>query len=341
MKRTTIVDVARQAGTSTAVVSYVLNPGSKPVSDALRGRVLQAIAELDYRPHRHARALRRRAEWAQVGLLIPDLTLPFYGTLAASIESEARGRRQLVLTGNTGFDVAVEHELARSFVDAGVDGLLVAGVSDGHAVAQICRDARTPPIWVHHNRNTSGPLVICSDHVHAGELATRHLAETHGCASIAFVGGFSDEHVQHGDRDTVRERFEGYRAVVGSEVRHLTTDLTLDSAYRAVRAELRDRGAPAGLVVGTFFQTAPVLRALADAGLRVPDDVQVVGFDADARNKYGLITLTAVQQDVSEIARCSIALGHERPASGATPARVPVRLAPGESCGCAAQAGAR
>ncbi len=84
-----------------------------------------------------------------------------------------------------------------------------------------------------------------------------------------------------------------------------------------------------------------MLRALADAGLRVPDDVQVVGFDADARNKYGLITLTAVQQDVSEIARCSIALGHERPASGATPARVPVRLAPGESCGCAAQAGAR
>ncbi|CAJ1586820.1 LacI family DNA-binding transcriptional regulator [[Mycobacterium] wendilense] len=344
MKRTTIVDVARRAGTSTAVVSYVLNPGSKPVSDGLRVRVLQAVAELDYRPHRHARDLRRRSDWGQLGVLIPDLTLPFYATLAASIEAEARRRRQLVLTGNTGFEVGVERELARSFVDAGVDSLLVAGVCDGRAVAQLCRDGRVPLIWVHHNRNADGPHAVCSDHVRAGVLAAQHLIDTHRRASIAFVGGFTDEHVLHGDRDTVRERFEGYREVVGAAVRHIATDLTLDSAYRAVRGDIRANGAPDGLIVGTFFQAAPVLRALADAGLRVPADVPVVGFDADARNKYGLITLTAVQQDVDELARRAISSAgspQHSPAPATTSPRVPVRLVPAESCGCVTQFGGR
>lgn len=336
VKRVTIVDVARRADTSTAVVSYVLNPGTKPVSDTLRSRVLQAVSDLDYRPHRHARALRRRTQWGLVGLLIPDLTLPFYGMLAGAIETEARGRRQLVMTGNTGFDAAVEVGLVRSFADAGVDSLLVAGMADGGSVAEICNDARIPLIWVHNNRGAVGGPIVCSDHVRAGAVAAGHLADAHGCRSIAFVGGFTEAHVQHGDRDTVRERYEGYESIVGSAERHITTDLTLDGAYRAVRASIDEHGAPDGLVVGTFHQSAAVLRALADAGLRVPEEVPVVAFDADARNAYAQIVLTTVRQDINEIARRSIDLALSPSEQGAAPpARGPVWLSIAESCGCA------
>lgn len=335
VKRVTIVDVARRAETSTAVVSYVLNPGTKPVSDTLRSRVLQAVSDLDYRPHRHARALRRRTQWGLMGLLIPDLTLPFYGMLAGAIETEARARRQLVMTGNTGFDAAVELGLVRSFADAGVDSLLVAGMADGASVAEICSEARIPLIWVHHNRGVVGGPVVCSDHVRAGALAAGHLADAHGCRSIAFVGGFTEEHVQHGDRDTVRERYEGYESVVGKSLRHIMTDLTLDGAYRAVRASLDEDGAPDGLVVGTFHQSAAVLRALTDAGLRVPEDVPVIAFDADARNAYAPIVLTTVRQDIDEIARRSIDLALS---SGSQddlpPERGQVVLSIAESCGC-------
>lgn len=342
MKRVTIVDVARRAGTSTAVVSYVLNPGGKRVSDTLRARVIEAVADLDYRPDRHARALRRRTRWGQVGLLIPDVTLPFYGMLAGSIESEARARRQLVLTGSTGFDAAAEVELARSFADAGVDGLLVAGMVDGAAVGRVCEESRIPLVWVHSNRGVTGTQTVCSDHVRAGALAAEHLIGAHERTSTAFVGGFTDQHVQHGDRDTVRQRFEGYQSVARGSGRHIATDLTLAGAYRAVRASLEEHGVPDGVVVGTFLQSGAVLRALADAGLRVPEDVPVVAFDGDARNAYAQVALTTVQQDIAEIARRGIDLALNAVSSdGGPPAPVDgalgVTLAVADSCGCNAR----
>lgn len=335
VKRVTMVDVARRAGTSTAVVSYVLNPGSKPVSDTLRTKVLEAITELDYRPDRHARALRRKSHWGQIGLLLPDVTLPFYGMLAGAIEAEARARNQLVLIGNTRFDADVERSLARSFVDTGVDGLLVAGISDGRALSTVCDPSRVPLVWVHNNRGIVGHNRICSDHVRAGMLAARHLVEVHGCAAPLFVGGFEDEHVLHGDRDTVRERYEGFTSVAAATHRHLTTDLTLAGAHRAVGESLARDGIPDGIVVGTFLQSAAVLRALADAGISVPGDVPVVTFDGDARNAYAPLALTAVQQNVGEIARRSIDLALR----GTSVAGVPevlsdVNLVVAESCGC-------
>lgn len=335
MKRVTIVDVARRAGTSTAVVSYVLNPGGKRVSDALRARVIEAVTDLDYRPDRHARALRRRTRWGQLGLLIPDVTLPFYGMLAGSIESEARSRRQLILTGSTGFDTAAEVELARSFADAGVDGLLVAGMVDGAAVGQVCEASRIPLVWVHSNRGVTGTQIVSSDHVRAGALAAEHLIGVHERTSTAFVGGFTDQHVQHGDRDTVRQRFEGYQSVAGASGRHIATDLTLAGAYRAVRASIEEHGVPDGLVVGTFLQSGAALRALTDAGLRVPDDVPVVAFDGDARNEYAQMALTTVQQDIGEIARRGIDRAlNAVPSDGVASVPVEVVLAVADSCGC-------
>ncbi|MDG4668246.1 LacI family DNA-binding transcriptional regulator [Mycobacterium sp. 236(2023)] len=335
MKRVTMVDVARHAGTSTAVVSYVLNPGSKPVSDALRTRVLEAISELDYRPDRHARALRRKSQWGQVGLLLPDVTLPFYGMLAGAIEAVARDRNQLVLIGNTRFDASVERSLARSFVDAGVDALLVAGIADGRALSAACVPSRVPLVWLHNNRGIVGPHRVCSDHVRAGALAAHHLTEVHGCEAPLFVGGFTDEHVQHGDRDTVRERYVGFTSVVGAGHRHVTTDLTLAGAYQAVGQSLAHDGVPDGIVVGTFLQSAAVLRALADAAVRVPEDVPVVTFDADARNAYAPLSLTAVQQDIGEIARRSIDLALRTSADRADPGVLSdVSLAVAASCGC-------
>ncbi|MGV0849144.1 LacI family DNA-binding transcriptional regulator [Mycolicibacterium phlei] len=334
MKRVTIVDVARRAGTSTAVVSYVLNPGTKPVSDGLRQRVLEAISELDYRPDRHARALRRRSQWGQVGLLLPDVTLPFYGMLAGALEAEARSRQQLVLIGNTEYDPALEVELAHSFVDVGVDKLLVAGIADGRALSAVCDAARVPVVWVHNNRGAIGSRRVCSDHVRAGGLAAEHLTRVHDSVAPWFVGGFTDQHVQHGDRDTVRERYEGFTAVAGAH-RHVATDLTQAGAYRAVGDSLARHGVPDGIVVGTFLQSAAVLRALADAKVRVPQHVPVITFDADERNNYAPVALTAVQQDIGEIARRAIDLTLGPGTDTSAPdERIGVTLRVAASCGC-------
>ncbi len=335
----TIADIARRAGTSTAVVSYVLNPGSRPVSEALRARVTEAMDDLDYRPDRHARGLRRQSHWGQIGLLVPDLTFPLYAALAGSITRQGRGRRQLVITGNTGFDVATEAELVRGFADVGVDSLLVTGILDGNACARICRLARIPVIWVHTNRDIVGSKVVTADHVQAGRLAVQHLID-HGRTAIAFVGGFTEQDTTSGDRDTVHQRYAGYRSVVGADTRHIPTDLTLKGAYRMVREHLASSSAPDGVVVGTYGQAAAVLRALADSGLKVPDDVAVVAFDGDNRNAYGQIILTTVQQPLESMteAALDLALGL-RPESTSPPELFEVSLSRGESCGCAVPPG--
>ncbi|WP_028922130.1 LacI family DNA-binding transcriptional regulator [Pseudonocardia acaciae] len=334
-KRVTLADVARRAGTSTAVVSYVLNDGPRPVSAALRAKVLTALDELDYRPDRIARALRRRRRWGLIGLLVPDVTMPLFGTLAGRIELEARGRGQLVMVGNTGYDPAVEAEFVESFADAGMDGLIVVGGADGPTTARVCGRARVPLVWVHNNRNLTDSRIVRADHAHAGALAARHLVLAHRCRAVAFVGGFTEEEVEFGDRETVAERYRGYESVVGARAaRPVPTDLTLAGAYRAVCGYLADNQPPDGLIAGTYGQAAAVLRAVTDAGLRVPRDIALVTFDGDARNAYARPVLTTVRQDIDTIARQALDLLLRPGDTAAALDDVEVHLHTGESCGC-------
>ncbi|MEU0539671.1 LacI family DNA-binding transcriptional regulator [Nocardia sp. NPDC005978] len=332
-KRVTLADVAAHAGTSTAVVSYVLNDGPRPVSEALRAKVLRALDELQYRPDRIARALRRPGRWRQIGLLVPDLTLPLFGTLVGRIELEARRRDHLTLIGNTGYDPDRELEFVEAFAGSGIDGLIVVGGANGPATAKVCARERIPIVWAHNNRDHVDSPLVGADHVAAGALAARHLLEAHGRREIAFVGGFTAEDVVHGDRETVAQRHAGYATVVGAaDARVVRTDLTPHGAYASVIRYLATEPAPRGMVVGTYGQAAAVLRAIADSGLRTPEDIAVVGFDADARNSFGQPVLTTVQQPIDVIARAAL----DRilsPATAATPV-VDVRLETGETCGC-------
>ncbi|WP_258081278.1 LacI family DNA-binding transcriptional regulator [Nocardia nova] len=335
IKRVTLADVARRARTSTAVVSYVLNDGPRPVSDALRAQVLEALDELDYRPDRIARALRRPRRWHQIGLLVPDLRLPLFGALVGHIEVEARNRNHLTLIGNTGYDPERETEFVSAFADSGIDGLIVVGSANGPATAKLCAQARIPVVWVHNNRGRVDSPVIGADHTHAGALASDHLRTTHRRADIVFVGGFTPEDTEHGDRETVAQRYAGYASVVGPAARAIRTDLTPSGAYHAVRHHLAAGAAPDGLVVGTYGQAAAAIRAVTDSGVRVPADIAIVGFDGDVTNTYGQLTLTTVQQPIDTIARRALDAALQPGDRLLDAAPLEVFLSPGETCGCA------
>ncbi|MGW5381355.1 LacI family DNA-binding transcriptional regulator [Nocardia sp. NPDC003963] len=337
-ERPTLTDVAARAGTSTAVVSYVMNDGPRPVSDRLRARVLAAADELGYRPDRHARALRRPRRWRQIGLLVPDMTMPLYGAFAGRIEIEARARDHLTMMGNTGFDPERELEFAEAFTDVGIDGLIVVGAVDAPETGKICARARIPVVWVHNTRGHIEAPIVGGDHIGAGRLAAGHLVESHGCEKFVFVGGFTAHDVRHGDRETVAQRYRGFAAAVGDRGEAVHTDLTAGGAYAAVGAYLRRSPEPPhGMVIGTSGQAAAAMRAVTDAGLRIPEDVRVVGFDADTTNAFGQITLTSVQQPIDTITRTALARLLD-PSNGDTAAGRPVPMAVtlgiGESCGC-------
>lgn len=332
-KRPTLADVANRAGTSTAVVSYVLNNGPRPVSEVLRAKVLRAIDDLNYRPDGRARALRRPRRWRQIGLLVPDLTLPLFGEFVGRIEVEARARDHLTLIGNTGYDPERELEFATAFAEVGVDGLLVVGAANAPHTANLCRREHIPVVWMHNIRGAVEADIVGIDHVHAGELVARHLLDVHDCRDLAFVGGFTEADVCHGDRETVQQRFEGVASVVDQDLPIIRTDLTPSGAYAAVSAFLRDGArARSAFVVGTYGQTAATIRAVADAGLRIPDDIRVVGFDGSAAD-YGRLRLTTVQQPVDALAH--EALGRLLGDSPLSDDGFAPTLKVGETCGCA------
>lgn len=178
--------------------------------------------------------------------------------------------------------------------------------------------------------------LVCADHVAAGRLAAAHLTEVHHCQDIAFVGSFTAEDVEYGDRETVAQRHEGFVSITGSDTL-IRTDLTPEGAYRAISARLISGTAPPqGLVVGTNAQAAATMRAVTDAGLRVPADIRIVGFDAGTTQNFGQITLTSAQQPIETIAQHAIADVLDRATTDDSMERtpMPVTLDRGESCGC-------
>ncbi len=130
-------DVARLAGTSTAVVSYVINNGPRPVAPATRERVLAAIKELGYRPDRVAQAMASRRT-DLIGLIVPDARQPFFAEMAHAVEQAAAERGKMVLVGNSDYLDEREVHYLRAFLGMRVSGLIL--ISQGpseHAAAEI------------------------------------------------------------------------------------------------------------------------------------------------------------------------------------------------------------
>lgn len=171
----TRADVARHAGTSTAVVSYVVNDGPRPVASETRQRVLASIAALGYRPNRLAQALRGHRTRV-LGLIVPDIANPFYAELAHAIEKVADQRGYTLVLGNSGQDPERELRYVRTFQDRKVDGLLLISGSSSEQLAALSSEGGVPLILldrrVNYRENAS---LLATDSVSGAIMATRHL----------------------------------------------------------------------------------------------------------------------------------------------------------------------
>ncbi len=327
-RRPTLADVAKLAGTSTAVVSYVINDGPRPVSASLRAKVTAALESLDYRPDRRAQALRRPRRWQQIGLLVPDLSMPLFAAYAQRFESAGRDRGHLTLIGNTGFDADRELEFARSFTQVGVDGLIVVGSVAAEATADLCRRSHVPVVWTHSVRGAAGTAVVSANHRLAGRLIGEHLTSVHRVSTAAFVGGV-DEAAERGDRETVAQRLDGLISS-GLSVTTVPTDLTAASAYRAVGDLLRSGSRPDAVVSGTLGQTDATIRAITDAGLTVPHDIRLASFDGPGSAYREPVPTTAVLPVPAVVDRALDAL-ESKDVDACVPG---VTLRVGQTCGC-------
>jgi DNA-binding LacI/PurR family transcriptional regulator len=294
-----IRDVAARAGVGVATVSRVLN-GRAHVSAPTRSRVEAAIKELEYRPSTLARnhSLGRPLV---IGVVVPFLTSPSAVVrLRGVVEVLAASAYDLAL-----IDIESEDRRRRAFDVLGradrTDGLLVISmIPDDHEVERLGR-ARIPCVLVDGAHPALPHLIV--DDVAGGELATRHLLEL-GHRRIAFIGDKPYDPFRPG---STRDRTAGYeRALVAAGVR-LRPEYVLAGTQRREQARetasalLRLHERPTAIFAASDLQALGVLEAAADAGLRVPDDLSVVGFDDIEIASFA--GLTTVRQPLHESGR--------------------------------------
>ncbi len=292
-------DVAHEAGVSKMTVSNVIN-GRPGASDDTRERVLAAVERLGYRVNTTARHLRAGRTGA-IGLLVPHLDGPYYAHLAARLDTLARARGHHVIIERTGASREGELEAISPERVRPYDGLVFSPVQ----LETADLSGIGVPLVLLGERRLAGPFDhVMMDNVGGADLATTHLIER-GSRRLALVGGRPDKGVD--SMATLRTR--GYRQAHSraglpvDEQRVVDADsFTTKDGYEAVMRLHREQVPFDGVVVLTDAAAMGVLRALADIGRRVPDDVQVVGFDNDVEGEYLVPRLTTIDPDNDSMA---------------------------------------
>lgn len=295
----TIRDVARLAGVSPATVSRVLNGSGHPVRESTRRRVLEAAERLEYYPNHLARSLLRR-ETGVVGLLVPDVSNPYYAAILRGIEDVAHQHGLAVLLCNTDRDPAKQRQYLRALLERRVDGVVVTG---GTLTPEDLRtvDGRVPLVAV--GRHPVEVPCVRVDNVEAGRQACRHLLEL-GHRHVGCLGGPAASL-------TAQDRVQGYREALrqaGVEPREewvVWSEFTAEGGYRAAR-ELLARCEVTGVVAGNDQMALGAVRALWELGLRVPDHVSVVGFDDTPVAAVTVPALTTVNIPAYRMGRCAM-----------------------------------
>lgn len=292
----TIHDVALRAGVSIATVSRVLN-NTCPVREDKRRRVLQAVYELDYKPNPAARSLLKQ-KTGGIGIIIPHIWGEYFSEFIVGIDRvvQAEGCHLLIAMSHRreeGFSKALES------MDRRVDGLLV--MATGMTVDAILPllPPGLPVVFV----NTPGRTEVCDtfsfDNYDGVFQIANHLLQL-GHRRIAFVKG------PPGAYDA-EQRLQGYRGALDAagvsqpDAHEVDGDFFLEAGYASADAILALESRPTAVICANDYSAIGVLRAFRDAGIRVPEDLSVVGFDGIPSSRYTTPSLATVQVPIQDI----------------------------------------
>ncbi len=301
---TTIRDVAAVAGVSPATVSRVLN-GKQDVAADLRQRVLGAVTDLGYRRNGPARSLRTRAAMV-LGLIISDISNPFFTAVVRGAEDQAQLAGYSLVLANADEDVDKEARYLEVAAAEQMAGVLLSPASLTRTSIDVLLERGIPVVTI--DRRLAGAPVdsVTVNNHQAARTAAQHLIGQ-GCRRVGFIAG----PVQ---TTTGASRLAGYRAALRAAGRPPDPSLTAyadfrtEGGYAATWQLLRQRRPPDGLLFANNLMTVGGLRAIAEAGLAIPDDIAVVGFDDAIWATALRPPLTVVAQPTYEIGQTAAKL---------------------------------
>jgi DNA-binding LacI/PurR family transcriptional regulator len=306
-------DVAERAGVSVKTVSNVVN-GYQHVSPQMRARVQAVLDETGYRPNPTARNLRA-GRTGVIALALPELDNPYFAELAGFVVHEAEQRGWTVLVDQTDGQRDRELVVAEGLRHHLIDGLIMSPVALGRDDLATRTHEEVPLVLIGEKLDAGPADHVAIDNVAAARAATEHLLAL-GRSRVAAVG-----HQPNSSRESgvARLRLHGWRQALDAAGHAPDPALVGEVAtFRrehgvAAMAELLDRGVDPDAVF-CFNDTLALgaMRLLADRGLRVPEDVAVVGIDDVADGRFSVPTLSTIAPDKAGIARNAVRMLAER-----------------------------
>jgi DNA-binding LacI/PurR family transcriptional regulator len=314
----TMKDVARLAGVSTATVSATLS-GANFVSSELRERVLVAIEELGYAPNAMASGLKRGST-RLIGLIVPDITNPFFTEIVHDVQRGASALGFTVLLGVSDDNAMRESELIRLMRSHQAAGTIVIPCGSEEDCRKLCSHAAAMPIVALDN---APPGLDCDtvviDNRKAAELATTHIL-SFGHTEVGIVSGPAHRYVS-------RERVLGFEATIEAHGLSPRPELAsrgefhVDIARQAGLDLLHGSKPPTAIFVANNQMLIGVMQAVAEAGLSVPDDVSVASIDDFPWASAFMPALTTVRQPIGKMAEAALEFLTSRFSGEAAPPR--------------------
>ena len=306
----TIRDVAQAAGVSITTVSHVVN-GTRRVSDELAQRVTESMDELNYRPNIVARSLRL-GQTKTLGLIVPDNSNPFFAEVARAVEDDGYAHGYSVILCNSDSDRQKQQTYIRLLVDKQVDGVVFisSGASESSEDLRYLAGEGIEVVIVDRDEPNVGGDVILLDNERAGYQATWHLVNLRH-RRIACITGPSE-------LTASRQRLDGYQHALrdaGIELSPayvVSGDFFLDGGETAIVELLKlDLRPTAGFVCNDLMAIG-AMRGARSMGLRIPEDLSIIGFDDIALAAAVFPALTTMVQPTSKMARMATTLLIER-----------------------------
>jgi len=286
-----IHDVARRANVSIATVSRVLNPSDHKVSSETAEKVRRAVKELDYHPNALARALQMKKTMT-IGVIIPDISNHYYAEIVRGIQSVADREGYNIILQNTD---RIQERIVKSIYllrENIVDGIIFSGgIINGYEPLSALKELRDRVVVIgRHDVNFPAIMV---DNIAGATLAVEHLIER-GHARIGLIG-WSD------NSTTAKDRLSGYKSSLAQNSCHFEPSLvrqgqlTPESGYNEAKLLLSQENKPTAIFAGNDQMAFGVIYAAIEMGLRVPEDLAVIGFDNIPLSSFFVPSLSTIE----------------------------------------------
>jgi LacI family transcriptional regulator len=328
----TLEEIARAAGFSVPTVSRALTNSSYPVNPVTRQRIIEVAQAMGYKPNIAARSLRTD-QTNTIGVVVDDILSPFTPPIVRGIQDHLKQFDYLALIVNSDWDPAIEQDAINTFVSRPVDGIIFVEYSH-LAVNETLEQSNKPYVFVHRLFGSNIRNSIVPDDYYGATLAVRHLINL-GHQRIAYINGPESWH-------TSQQRLAGYKNELTAHGLAIDPkliqpgDWEYEGGSSAAENLLTLDELPSAIFVANDLMALGAIRAIQDAGLHIPDDIAIVGYDNREFARIFRPRITTVSMPVYEMGRAAAELLVKRIEEGPRDAdeiKVQGRLFIRETCG--------